>query len=172
MRSDGFHADPQGKRNLGVGPILAEQRQDVALARGQQRLDVLSLPVGGEELQLQASRREVDRMAQIAQLGARGEARAGAKCQKLGRLNAGDGVPEQDQPRLGVRCRDLANFAVVTQRSDVENEYAWVVHAEHALDARRRDVVRDERDAWVGFKSGPKTQREQVLETGDGDRDE
>ena len=80
-------------------------------------------------------------------------------------------MPEQDQTRLGVRGRDLANFAIVAQRADIEDQYARVVHPKHVPDARRRDVLRYDRDARIGFESGLETQREEVLEAGDGDSD-
>ena len=127
--------------------------------------------LAGEELELKASRREVDRVSQVAHLSARGEACAGAECQQLSRLDARETVPEQYQVRLRVVERELAHLGVVAQRADVEDQHAWAVHAKHALEARGRDIPRNNRNARVGFESSLKAQREKVLEAGDGDCD-
>jgi hypothetical protein len=50
VRSDGFDADTQSKSDLRVRPVLAQQRQHIALARREQRLTGLNVPAGGKKL--------------------------------------------------------------------------------------------------------------------------
>ncbi len=62
-----------------------------------------------------ASRRGVDRVSQVAHLGARGETCAGAERQQLSRLDARETVPEQHQVRLRVLDCELADLRVVAR---------------------------------------------------------
>ena len=136
---------------------MPQQHQHVALARRQQRLDDLRVRGAGEELELKASRREVDRVSQVPHLGARGETRAGAERQQLSRLDAREALPEKHQVSLRVLGRDLANLRVVAQAADIEDQHARAVRVKHALEARGRDALGNDRDTRIGFESSPET---------------
>ena len=110
-------------------------------------------------------------MVQVSHLGVRGETCAGAEREQLGRFDVRQTVPEQHHTGLRVAEPDLADLSVIAQGADIKNHYPRAIHTEHALKPRGREVPRDDRDARVRLESCLQTQREQIIEAGDRDRD-
>ena len=162
MGANGFDTDAKGERGLRVRPVLPQQRKHFALARGEEWLGDPRRRAGGEELELNAPRRQVDRVSEIPHLNIRSEAHAGAESQQLSRVDAGQTIPKQYQMRLRMLDRYLSDLGKVAQQCDVKDEHAWPPHPKRVPDARSPDVSRNHRDAHIGFESGIETQREKV----------
>ena len=171
MGANGFDTDAQGKRGLRVRPVLPQEREHFALARGEEWLGDPRRRAGGEQLELKAPRRQVDRVSEIPHLYVRSEAHAGAESQQLSRVDAGQTIPKQHQMRLRMLDRYLSDLGEVAQQRDVKDEHAWAPHPKRVPDARSRDVSRNDRDTRIGFESGIETQSKKVGEASDGDGD-
>jgi hypothetical protein len=171
MGANRFDSDTKGESGLRVRPVLPQQHEHFALARGEEWLGDATRWAGGEKLELKTPRRQVDRVPQIPHLDIHGEAHAGAESQQLSRVDAGQTIPKQHQMRLRMLDRYLSDLGEVTQQSDIKDEHAWALHPKRVIDARNRDVSCNDRDAHIGFESGIETQSEKVREASDGDSD-
>ena len=171
MGTNGFDSDTKGESGLRVRPVLPQQYEHFALTRREEWLGGATRRAGGEELELKAPRGQVDRVSQIPHLDIRGEAHAGAESQQLSRVDAGQTIPKQHQMCLRMLDHYLSHLGEIAQQCDVKDEHAWALHPKRVLDARSRDVSRNDRDAHIGFESGIETQSEKVREASDGDSD-
>ena len=113
----------------------------------------------------------MDCVEHVARLGVAAEAGARAEGEELGCLGGGQAVCEQDQPCLRVLDAELADLGEIGQRSGVDDQHVRAVGPQALRQAFVGNVLRHDRHGRVVGQQRLKAKCEQVIETGDRDRD-